>query len=1250
MFYKDGTGNFPQRMMDAAERDKSYNALGNHLNYFIVALFSLFYRGKTEELPPHLDAVTRTRNLIPTNEKGQRAVNIFAITPQATILRGDFPAAAKEINEFDELVGDHQGEHTRDALRIQTKLLFLLEQREFGPEIENLISKFRSLPFDLFWIALNYVRFSTVLIGYIRLEQIHQQQDPAKIKELILDLKKEMRRIASCRDFLTVPHREVLKAGLLAVEGKQKPALRALQKAEDLAILRENDWALYECSKIRARIYHKSLKEQERNLATLEIARAIQIAQQKGWLARIEVLTRELNEWRGITEVSKPATQSASHGSSGFRHRESRMDSTHSEHQSVKSALAERQLHALLEVSLASAESLNPEIQTQKIMASLIGILGAERAILFLTDPASGGLRLSASRNLSGEALTSATPYSTRVVEKVFETRSSLIISGDEEAKSIGAESAIRFGLRSIIASPLMVQERLIGVVYLDSRLAKGVFSQANLEILQALSQHIAITLETTRAAKLELERVTLEKEAAFQKEIQNLLDNLSQAVFNVNAQGEVVAPVSKFTETIFGQDLPGKSVYQTVYKDLPQDSESLSKTRSGLALIYGEDEFQWDFAEGDLVRQLAFHHPEKGERILRVDYKPFWNEENRLERLMYVVEDATDLIALEKQVEKAKAENAKRMQILGELADVKRQFLIDYFKTSSRFLDDCREIIDSPAFSEKREGTAPLLRHLHTLKGNSRLCHLSGVATCTHEVENEVLRLLDQDKKSEIDVQQLITSLKNQVDRVESEFLNYLELAERIFGIENDRQTRWARKLHETLLDWDKESLERNPSASSELQKNLSSQLPAWEKTQDHSLEPLIQSAHHYLNSSDPDASARDWVRQAVSTLKTRKVYTPLSVDSSHWKEAFHQYFRLCQFSNPSEQIEPTIKKLGSLFELLKVPSLTQLIKNRGPEAKEGIGTFLSHVSRENFRTLYSSRSLLRYRNALEVYCKSADGNSQEKLLSITRKGCWLAEWIRDQLIVAHSLSKGLGSLDVHRLLEDWIPQQKAPESNPMLTYKTQASYLFEVDLARLTRTGSTTSEDQVSLIPVLENATGMVPEIASRLGKKVHCEIAGEALRLDSSQASLISDALVHLIRNSLDHGLETPEERSQNQKPEAGTLDLEIYTSPQGEAILSIRDDGRGIDGERILAKALQSGRITPEQAEQMTLQQKQELIYLPSFSTKDVATDLSGRGVGMDVVKSNIERLGGVLELHSTPGAGTEFKIRIAQNSG
>ncbi len=137
-------------------------------------------------------------------------------------------------------------------------------------------------------------------------------------------------------------------------------------------------------------------------------------------------------------------------------------------------------------------------------------------------------------------------------------------------------------------------------------------------------------------------------------------------------------------------------------------------------------------------------------------------------------------------------------------------------------------------------------------------------------------------------------------------------------------------------------------------------------------------------------------------------------------------------------------------------------------------------------------------------------------------------------------------------------------------------------------------------------------------------------------------IGDPLVHLVRNSLDHGLETPEVRVAAGKSETGTLNLNAYHQG-GNIIIEVEDDGAGLNEEKILNKAIEKGLVT--EAENLTAERIHELIFLAGFSTADVVSDISGRGVGMDVVRKNINSLGGSVEVKSQKGIGTKFTIRL-----
>ncbi len=167
------------------------------------------------------------------------------------------------------------------------------------------------------------------------------------------------------------------------------------------------------------------------------------------------------------------------------------------------------------------------------------------------------------------------------------------------------------------------------------------------------------------------------------------------------------------------------------------------------------------------------------------------------------------------------------------------------------------------------------------------------------------------------------------------------------------------------------------------------------------------------------------------------------------------------------------------------------------------------------------------------------------------------------------------------------------------------------------------------------------MVRDIASRLGKKVNLKTSGEGTELDKGVIEKIVDPLVHLVRNAIDHGLETTEQRIAAGKPEAGTVTLSA-AHQGGHIIIEVGDDGRGLDRERILAKAAERGIAVPENP---TDAQVWDLVFAPGFSTAEALTDLSGRGVGMDVVRKNINALGGQVEIRSRQGEGTTVSIRL-----
>jgi two-component system chemotaxis sensor kinase CheA len=170
------------------------------------------------------------------------------------------------------------------------------------------------------------------------------------------------------------------------------------------------------------------------------------------------------------------------------------------------------------------------------------------------------------------------------------------------------------------------------------------------------------------------------------------------------------------------------------------------------------------------------------------------------------------------------------------------------------------------------------------------------------------------------------------------------------------------------------------------------------------------------------------------------------------------------------------------------------------------------------------------------------------------------------------------------------------------------------------------------------------VVRDLSVALGKHIQLEMDGAETELDRTIIEAIKDPLMHLVRNSCDHGIETPEVRLAAGKPAQGLLSLRAYHEG-GQVNIEIGDDGAGIDITRVKQKAVESGLLRPEQADKMSDREALGLIFEPGFSLAKTVTNISGRGVGMDVVKSHIEKIGGVVDVFSRPGEGAKFKIRI-----
>jgi len=246
----------------------------------------------------------------------------------------------------------------------------------------------------------------------------------------------------------------------------------------------------------------------------------------------------------------------------------------------------------------------------------------------------------------------------------------------------------------------------------------------------------------------------------------------------------------------------------------------------------------------------------------------------------------------------------------------------------------------------------------------------------------------------------------------------------------------------------------------------------------------------------------------------------------------------------------------------------------------------------------------------------------------------------IRVDIDKVDALINRVGELVITQSMLSQVGHQVADMEHPA----TESLY---AGLSQLERNTRDLQEEvmRIRMLPisfVFNRFPRMVHDISGKLGKQVELKLSGEQTELDKTVMEKIGDPMVHLVRNSLDHGLENPDERREAGKEECGTVQLNAYHQG-GYIVIEISDDGRGLNTQRILEKAVDKGLVPADN--QLSEREINELVFMPGFSTADEVSDLSGRGVGMDVVRRNIESLGGHVSVKSEQGVGSTFSISL-----
>ncbi len=369
---------------------------------------------------------------------------------------------------------------------------------ELGEPFEEAAAGFRSAKlrpwscpygFSAFWIIQAFARIAQLTAAEPPTRG-HRRRARRAVAEL---------RIAARTPLLRAYH-GTAKTAYLAVTGHHRRALRLSNRTARLLLGQDAPGVEVALASARARALAGVGYAQEAQRGAVTAAR---LAEDLGLSAYVRWIQPPLPEER---PVRRHVTQSGASGALAQSAASPLLEAAPPGPGQLRGASrAARQLEALLQVGAAAAKVLDPEELIRLALDETVRILNAERALLFLTDEESGTVLPHIGRDADGADLAEVSGYSSTIVDKVAASREPLVLTGTEQGAALGSESAVTHGLRSILVAPLVMEERLLGVVYLDSRLAKGIFTHEDVDILSAITSHVAFALETARLAEVEL-------------------------------------------------------------------------------------------------------------------------------------------------------------------------------------------------------------------------------------------------------------------------------------------------------------------------------------------------------------------------------------------------------------------------------------------------------------------------------------------------------------------------------------------------------------------------------------------------------------------------------------------------------------------------------------------------------------------------------------------------------------------------
>ena len=565
---------------------------------------------------------------------------------------------------------------------------------------------------------------------------------------------------------------------------------------------------------------------------------------------------------------------------------------------------------------------------------------------------------------------------------------------------------------------------------------------------------------------------------------------------------------------------------------------------------------------------------------------------------------------------------------------DTIREFLIESNENLGRLDQEIVELEKNPT---NRELVASIFRTIHTIKGTCGFLGFDKLTGVTHSAENILSQVRDGKRRA---TNSLISIILESVDATKE----ILEVIERTAAEGENAYEELKERLH-AFSEADEETESNFVS-----KKGGAAQLPGASAQNTNPQTSAGKLPSENITTAVPAAQSEDEIDLETSILMKAllgedvaaedDVPLPVSVESKAIEQVKPQ--------PPPVQLKPEVAAEVSAHAEVQVseepePELPMSEQKRNPEVVASV----SEAVEEAAQIVESVPAQPLAPNAAAPVKESASPT-----VAAAAAGAGTADAAdrggpsKNNAVLDTTIRVDVGLLD--KLMN--LVGELVLARNQVLQFTARLEAgTFNATSQRL---NLITSELQESVMKTRMQPIGIVwgkfprvvRDLAAECGKYIHLTMDGAETELDRTIIEAIKDPLTHIVRNSCDHGIERPEERIKKGKTATGRLTLRAFHEG-GHVNIEISDDGGGINPEKVKGKAVQKGLLSAEQAQRLTEREAINLIFLPGFSTAEKVSNISGRGVGMDVVKTNIERIGGVVDLASTEGHGTTIKIKI-----